>query len=106
MKYKGYEAVITYEEDVNAFHGRVIDIRDIISFEGASVEELEREFQASMDYYLAMCTERGEEPDKPFSGKVHLRMPPKIHRAASTAAQAEGKSINAWLVETIERAVH
>ena len=106
MKYKGYEAVITYEEDINAFHGRVIDIRDIISFEGTSVEELEREFQASIDYYLAMCLERGEDPDKPFSGKVHLRMPPKIHRAASTTAQAEGKSINAWLVETIERAVH
>ena len=104
MKYKGYEAVITYEQDINAFHGRVRDIRDIISFEGASVEELEREFHASIDYYLAMCTERGEAPDKPFSGKVHLRMPPKIHRAASVAAGSEGKSINAWLVDAIERA--
>ncbi len=55
MKYKGYEAVITYEEDINAFHGRVRDIRDVVSFEGSSIEELEREFQASLDDYLAMC---------------------------------------------------
>ena len=65
MKYKGYEAVITYEQDINAFHGRVRDIRDIISFEGASVEELEREFHASIDYYLAMCTERGKPQTNP-----------------------------------------
>ena len=106
MKYKGYEAIITYEDDTNAFHGRVKDIRDIVSFEGASVEELEREFQISVDDYLAMCAERGEKPDKPFSGKIHLRMPSNVHRAVSSAAQSEGKSINTWLVDTIERAVH
>ena len=105
-RYIGRAGFILYEvtgdEEINDQAYR--DIQGFVI--GLGVGELEREFQASMDYYLAMCTERGEEPDKPFSGKVHLRMPPKIHRAASTSAQAEGKSINAWLVETIERAVH
>ena len=45
------------EEDISAFHGRVKDIRDVVSFEGSSVEELKREFQVSIDDYLAMCAE-------------------------------------------------
>ena len=52
-----------------------------------------------------MCAERGEDPDKPFSGRVPLRVRPELHRAAAAAAQADGKSINAWLADTIEQAV-
>ncbi|MBX9810681.1 MAG: toxin-antitoxin system HicB family antitoxin [Burkholderiales bacterium] len=29
---------------------------------------------------MEFCKERGEEPDKPFSGKLVLRMEPKLHR--------------------------
>lgn len=56
------------------FHGEVIDLRDVITFQGTSVEELERAFQDSVDDYLEFCEERGEEPDKPFSGRLMLRL--------------------------------
>ena len=106
MTYKGYGARVEFDYDAQVFHGRVINTRDVIFFEATSVDELNREFQFSIDDYLAMCAERGEEPDRPFSGKVPLRISPEVHRAASMAAAADGKSLNAWLADTIEERVH
>ena len=105
MMYKGYRAKVEFDYEGQTLRGEVINTRDVIFFEGTSVEELNKEFRFSIDDYLAMCAERGEEPDKPFSGKVALRMSPEIHRAAAAAAQAEGKSLNAWLSDTIESSV-
>ena len=59
-------------------------------------------FRDSVDEYLDFCAERGRTPDKPYSGKVPLRLSPDLHRAASEAARLEGKSLNAWLSEIVE----
>ena len=104
MEHGGYRAVVTYDDDVGFFHGEVIDTRDVITFQGASVAELREAFEDSVDEYLKVCAERGRSPDKPYSGKVALRLTPDVHRAATAAAQAAAKSLNAWLAETIERA--
>ncbi len=104
MEYKGYRAVVEYDHEVDVFHGEVIDTRDVIVFEGTSVEQLRSEFQLSIEDYLAICAERGRSPDKPFSGRIPLRVTSNIHRAATAAAKAEGKSLNAWISETVERA--
>ena len=105
MTYRGYQARVKFDYDAGVFHGEVVDTRDVIFFEGTTVDELNKEFRFSIDDYLAMCAERGEEPDRPYSGKVALRMSPETHRAAAMAAQAEEKSLNAWLADTIERVV-
>ena len=105
MEYKGYHAAVKYDHEARTFHGEVVDTRDVIFFEGASVEQLNVEFQFSIDDYLTMCSDKGQEPDRPFSGNIPLRIAPEIHRAATAAARADGKSLNAWLAETIERAV-
>ena len=105
MSYKGYQAVLKYDDEAEVFHGEVIGTRDVVFFEGASVEELNREFQFSIDDYLDFCAEQGHEPDKRFSGQIPLRVSPDVHRAANAIAKSEGKSLNAWIAETIERAV-
>ena len=104
MEYKGYRAVVSFDYDGGVFHGEVVDTRDVIFFEGTSVTQLHEEFQFSVDDYLTVCAERGREPDKPFSGKIPLRIRPDVHRAATAAAKAEGKSLNAWISEAVERA--
>ena len=71
---------------------------------GASAAQLGKEFELSIDDYLKACEERGRTPDKPFSGKIPLRIPPELHRAASAAAKARGKSLSAWIAETVEEA--
>ena len=104
MSYKGYQAAIKFDHDAEVFHGEVVGTRDVIFFEATSVDELKKEFQFSIDDYLSMCAERGHAPDKPFSGKIPLRISPAVHRAATAAAKAEGKSLNAWLATAVARA--
>ncbi len=104
IEYGGYRAVVRLDDDAGFFHGEVIDTRDVITFQGTSVAELHRAFKDSVDEYLKVCAERGRNPDKPYSGKVALRLTPALHRAATAAAQAANKSLNAWLAETVERA--
>ena len=105
MEYKGYRATVEFDYEAGVLHGRVIDTRDVIFFEATSVEQLEREFRFSIDDYLAACAERGREPDKPFSGRIPLKVSSELHRAATAAAKTEGKSLNSWVAEAIERAI-
>ena len=105
IAYKGYQAAVSFDHEADVFHGEVVGTRDVVFFEATSVEGLKKEFQFSIDDYLSMCAEQGQAPDKPFSGKIPLRISPQVHRAATVAAKAEGKSLNAWLSAVVERAV-
>lgn len=102
LEYKGY--VGTVEADDGAFIGRVTGLRDVITFEGETFAEVEQAFRDSIDDYLAFCAERGELPDRPYSGKIPLRVDPEIHRRAAQRAQAEGVSLNQWIARRIETA--
>lgn len=99
LEYKGY--VGTVEADEGAFVGRVAGLRDVITFEGETFPEIERAFRESIDDYLAFCAEKGEPPDRAYSGKIPLRVDPEIHRRAAACAQAEGVSLNQWIARRI-----
>ena len=105
MDYQGYIGKVEFDDEASIFHGEVINTRDVITFQGKSVAELKKAFRASVDDYLAFCAERGEEPDKPFSGQFVTRVSPDLHRQASVAASVAGKSLNAWVAEQLESAV-
>lgn len=104
MKYKGYTAAITIDEEQGIFHGEVLDLVDVVTFQGRTVEELTEAFHESVDDYLAFCEERGEPPEKPFSGRFMVRIEPELHRKCSVAARLRGKSLNAWVAGVLERA--
>jgi len=103
MNYKGYHGQVTYDEDAKLFHGEVVGLRDVITFQGTSVEALEQAFKDSVDEYLDFCAELGRTPEKPFSGKLMLRLPPEIHERAAYKAKSCGLSLNAWIKQTIEQ---
>lgn len=104
MEYKGYIARIEYDDDAQIFHGQILNLRDVITFQGRSVTELRKALRGSVEDYVAFCAARDEEPEKPFSGKVLLRLTPELHRAAVVAATQRRRSLNAWAREVIERA--
>jgi predicted HicB family RNase H-like nuclease len=104
LKYKGYTGHAEFDDEAELFHGEVLDLRDVITFQGTSVEELEKEFRNSVDDYLEFCEERGEEPDRTFSGRLMLRLPPNVHRDVYVRARQEGKSLNQWIAEKLEQA--
>ena len=105
MHYKGYEAVVEFDEDAETFHGEVVNLRDVITFQGKSAAELKQALADSVEDYLAFCAERGEEPEKPFSGQFVVRTDPSLHKALSAAARRAGVSLNKWVTSTLERAV-
>ena len=103
LTYKGYTGRVEFDDESGLLHGEVLDLRDVITFQGKSVKELERAFHDSIDDYLEFCQERGEEPDKPFSGRLMLRLPPELHRKVYVRAQNEGKSLNQWIADRLEK---
>lgn len=104
LQYKGYTGHVEFDDEAGLFHGEVIDLRDVVTFQGTSVEELEEAFRDSVDDYLEFCEKRGEEPDRPFSGRLMLRVSPQLHRQVYTRARQEGKSLNQWISERLEQA--
>ena len=66
MEYKGYLSRVEFDDEANIFHGEVINIRDVITFQGRAVDELRKAFEDSVKDYLAFYAERGEDPDKPL----------------------------------------
>jgi len=104
MSYKGYSARVEYDPRDDIFVGRVLGVRDIISFHASSVSALHEAFRLALEDYLEDCAEQGITPDKPASGKVMLRIRPEIHAAATIAAQKQGKSLNQWADEVFEQA--
>jgi predicted HicB family RNase H-like nuclease len=104
IEYKGYTGVFEFDPELRLFTGHVVDLRDEIYFEGDSVESLEASMHRAVDHYVSVCKSRGEEPERPFSGKLNLRLGSELHRAAAVAASAEGESLNTWLVRVIESA--
>lgn len=101
MKYKGYQGRVVYDDEVKIFHGEIIGLRDVITFQGTSVEELEQAFKDSIDEYLNFCKELKRAPEKPFSGNLMLRLSPELHEQAAFAAQCQGVSLNAWIKQGI-----
>jgi len=105
MKYKGYVARIEYDEDDRIFVGRLAGIDDIVSFHGTTVDELETAFHESVDHYLEVSDRTGRPAQKPYSGNLMLRINSDIHAAVATASQVQGKSINQWVAEVLDKAV-
>jgi len=105
MTYKGYAARIEYSEEDGCFVGHLVGIRSIVGFDGKSVAELRKQFHVAVDHYLEASARLGLQPEKPFSGRVMLRVPPSLHARASAAAEVQGMSLNQWAARAIERAV-
>ena len=101
IEYKGYTGVFEFDPSIDAFHGRVIGLQDVVTFEGRSVVELRHEMEASVEDYLELCAEAGKEPERPYRGEFLVRTTPEVHRAVATAAEAEGVSLNAWVESTL-----
>jgi len=102
MKYKGYSGIVEFDEDAHIFHGEVIGLKDVITFQGTSVDELEQAMADSIDFYISWCEERGKEPEKPYSGKLMVRTTPEIHSRAAVAAARVGLSLNKYIEKAIE----
>jgi predicted HicB family RNase H-like nuclease len=102
LTYKGYKGTVEYSEADKCLFGKVIGLRkDMIIYEGQSIDELRNDFETAIDDYLSGCEAEGIAPARPFSGKLNLRMSPELHSSVFVAAKSTGTTIN----EFINRAI-
>jgi len=105
LEYKNYLGSVEFDEERQLLWGRVLNTRDVITYEAESVPLLIKEFEKSVDVYLKFCQDLGQDPEKPFSGNIPLRLPPDLHRAIYSRATQAGQSMNTWVKEVLEKAV-
>ena len=101
MTYKGHSARIQFDPEDNIFVGRVAGINDVVGFHADNVSDLVRSFHEAVDDYIASCQSAGKPAEKPYSGKLMLRVKPEVHAKAARAAELAGKSMNQWSEEVL-----
>jgi predicted HicB family RNase H-like nuclease len=104
MTINGYQAVISFDSDIQMFRGEFVGINGGADFYAKDVKGLQREGAISLKVFLDACAEDGVEPRKHFSGKFSLRIDPATHEAAAIAAAAHGQSINQWAADALRQA--
>jgi predicted HicB family RNase H-like nuclease len=65
MKYNGYIGQFTFDEKLELFQGKVSNIKDLITFQGKSMETLRDDFKDAINEYVAWCKKAGKDPEKP-----------------------------------------
>jgi predicted HicB family RNase H-like nuclease len=101
LKYKDYSAVVEFDSEQRLFHGEVVGLNDVITFQGKSVSELEKEMKNSIEDYLEFCLKKGKTPEKNFSGILNLRMDKVLHKKVNLLSEKKKKSINEIINEAI-----
>ncbi len=104
MEINGYSAVIKYDPEIEMLRGEFIGLNGSADFYANNIEDLKKEGAISLKIFVDACQKRNIEPRKKYSGKVNVRVPSKLHANITSAAIAEGKSLNRWVVDTLDNA--
>jgi len=102
LGYKDYFGSVLYSAEDRCLHGRILGIRDMVSYEGTTVRGLEKNFKAAVDEYLAFCEAEGKAPDKPYKGNLNIRLSQDLHRKASRFAEQRDQKLNAVINDALE----
>jgi len=102
MEYKGYSGTVEYSAADNVLHGRVVDIRGYVSYEGDSLDVLRKCFEETVDVYLSMCEEDGVEPQRPTSSLAEIRIPNPLQRKLYVFAENRNKTPSQAVEEALE----
>jgi predicted HicB family RNase H-like nuclease len=102
LEYKGYKGSVEYSKADDCLFGKVLGMnKDLITYEGNTIDELKKDFEDGIDDYIAGCEADGIKPRKPFSGKLNLRMTSELHSRVAMLAASTGTTIN----DVINRAI-
>ena len=105
LHYRDYVGSVEFSETDSVFHGKVVGIKSLISFEGDSVDTLVKDFHHAVDEYFEFCAETGKQPEKPFKGSFNIRIGTDLHRKAALAASTQGMSLNSLVEKAIRQTI-
>ena len=99
LTYKGFTGSVRFSSEDKVFHGKLMDINDLVTFEGKTVNELIKAFHNATDDYLVLCKDVGKEPAMAPKGSFNVRISPQLHEQAIKAARLQKITLNK-LVQT------
>jgi predicted HicB family RNase H-like nuclease len=102
LEYKGYVGSFELDERDAILHGKLVGIRDLVTYEAPDAAGLMQAFREAVDDYVSDCAEDGREPDKPFKGRFNVRVDPGTHRALALIAGQRRSNLNAIASEALE----
>ncbi len=105
IEYKNYLGSVEYSDDDEVFFGKILGIRDLVTYEGESVKELKQSFYESVDDYLQTCEELGKQPEKTFKGSFNIRIEADLHRLAFVLSTEKNISLNNFVKEAIKEKI-
>lgn len=105
LKYKGLIGTAEYSDTDKIFYGKIVNIDGLVNYEATNVEDLQREFKEAVDYYIAYCKEHNLPLHKSYSGSFNVRLTPELHAKVVEKATNVGVSLNAFIRETLQKAV-
>ena len=100
--HKGFVGSVHFSADDSVFHGRIEGIDDLVTFEGASVQELKAGFREAVEDYLELCKQTGKRVEKSYRGTFNVRVPPALHRKAARQSTLRGISLNQLVQQALE----
>ena len=105
LTYKGFIGSVHFSSDDNVFFGKIEGINDLITFEGETVKELKDAFHYMVDRHIEDCEKENVSVEKSYSGSFNIRLTPDLHRRAAITAKTQGRTLNAFVKEAIERGI-
>ena len=105
LEHKGYSGSVEFSADDDVFFGKIIGIRDVVTFEADTVIKLKKAFKEAVEDYISTCKALDKDPDKEFKGSFNVRVKPKIHRLAAMKSAALRISLNQFVENALEKEV-
>ncbi len=94
LEYKGYIGSVDFSSDDKVFFGKIVGIKDLVTFEGESVPGLESAFHEVVEDYLQTCKTLGKDPEKTYKGTFNVRVSSDLHKKAAVLASRRNMSLN------------
>jgi predicted HicB family RNase H-like nuclease len=94
LHHRGYDGSVLYSAEDKLLYGRLLGIRDSITYEGDGVASLEASFKEAVDEYIADCAQDGRKPETPYKGSFNVRVAVDLHQRAARFAEQHEIALN------------
>lgn len=103
LTYKEFIGTVYFSADDKVFYGKIEGINDLITFDGANVDELEEAFKYMVDEHIKDCKKEGIPVEKSYKGSLNVRLSPELHKKITQMALLKGVSLNKFINETLRK---
>jgi len=105
MTHKGYSGNAEFSLSDKVFHGKILAINDLVTYEAENVNDLLAAFKEAVEDYLETCLELGKEPNKSYKGSFNVRIGSELHKEVSLSAEKKGISLNTYIKQILQKSI-